>query len=90
LKIRNTKMNRNSVLKEISNRLLSILPLTGNLKNQIHSKVNAALKSAFDDFGLLSKEDLNQERIALERALARIAELEQQLDCLETELRKRN
>ena len=42
------------------------------------------------EFGLLSKEDLNQERIALERALARIAELEQQLDCLETELRKRN
>ena len=83
-------MNRNSILSEIRNRLLPLLPLTDNLKNQIHSKIDSALKSAFEEFGLLSKEDLNQERIALERALARIAELEKQLDCLETELRKRN
>ena len=83
-------MNRNSVLKEISNRLLTLLPLTDNLKSQIHSKIDSALKSAFEEFGLLSKEDLNQERLALEKALARIAELEKQLDCLETELRKRN
>lgn len=83
-------MNRNSILSEISNRLLTLLPLTDNLKSQIHSKIDSALKSAFEEFGLLSKEDLNQERIALERALARIAELEKQLDCLETELRKRN
>ena len=83
-------MNRNSILSEISNRLLTLLPLTDNLKNQIHSKIDSALKSAFEEFGLLSKEDLNQERIALARALARIAELEKQLDCLETELRKRN
>ena len=81
-------MNRNSVLQEISNRLLSILPLTGNIKNQIHSKVNSALKSAFEEFGLLTKEDLNREQIALERALARIADLEKQLDSLESELRK--
>mgnify|MGYP001258547319 FL=1 len=83
-------MNRNSILSEIRNRLLPLLPLTDNLKNQIRSKIDSALKSAFEEFGLLSKEDLNQERIALERALARIAELEKQLDCLETELRKRN
>ena len=83
-------MNRNSILSEIRNRLLPLLPLTDNLKSQIHSKIDSTLKSAFEEFGLLSKEDLNQERIALERALARIAELEKQLDCLETELRKRN
>ncbi len=82
-------MNRNSVLREISNRLLSILPLTDNLKNQIDSKVSSALKSAFEEFGLLTKEELNQERIALERALARIAYLEKQLDSLESELRKK-
>ena len=83
-------MNRNSILSEISTRLLTLLPLTDNLKSQIHSKIDSALKSAFEEFGLLSKEDLNQERIALERALARIAELEKQLDGLETELRKGN
>ena len=46
--------------------------------------------SAFEEFGLLTKEELNQERVALERALARIADLEKQLDNLETELKKRN
>ena len=44
--------------------------------------------SAFEEFGLLTKEELNQERIALERALVRIADLEKQLDSLETELEK--
>ena len=83
-------MNRNSVLKEISNRLLTLLPLTDNLKSQIHSKIDSALKSAFEEFGLLTKEELNQERIALERALVRIADLEKQLDSLEAELKKRN
>ena len=83
-------MNRDSMLQEISNRLLSILPLTGNIKNQIHSKVNSALRLAFEEFGLLTKEELNQEQIALERALARIADLEKQLDSLEAELKKRN
>ena len=83
-------MNRNSVLKEISNRLLNILPLTGSLKSQLHSRVNSALTSAFEEFGLLTKEELNQERIALERALARIDDLEKQLDSLETELKKGN
>ena len=83
-------MNRNSMLEKISNRLLELLPLTGNLKSQIHSKIDSALKSAFEEFGLLTRDELNQERISLERALARIAELEKQLDYLETELRKRN
>ena len=46
--------------------------------------------SAFEEFGLLTKEELNQERIALERALVRIADLEKQLDSLETELKKEN
>ena len=81
-------MNRNSTLEKISNRLLELLPLTGNLKSQIHSKIDSALKSAFEEFGLLTRDELNQERISLERALARIAELEKQLDSLESELKK--
>ena len=80
-------MNRNSMLEKISNRLLELLPLTGNLKSQIHSKIDSALKSAFEEFGLLTRDELNQERISLERALARIAELEKQLDSLESELK---
>tara|TARA_Y100000766_G_C18848437_1_gene576921 strand:+ start:740 stop:991 length:252 start_codon:yes stop_codon:yes gene_type:complete len=83
-------MNRNSTLKEISNRLLQLLPLKGNLKSQIQSKINSALKSTFEEFGIITKEELEQERIALQRAMIRIAELEKQLSGLESELRKRN
>ena len=83
-------MNRNSILSEISNRLHTLLPLTDNLKSQIHSKIDSALKSAFEEFGILTKEELDQERVGLERALARITELEKQLDILESELRKKN
>ena len=83
-------MNRNSTLKEISNRLLQLLPLTGNLKSQVQSKMNSALKSAFEELGIITNDELEQERIALERALIRIAELEKQLESLESELREKN
>ena len=83
-------MNRNSIFKEISNRLLQLLPLTDNLKSQMQSKMNSALKSAFEELGVITKDELEQERIALERAMVRIAELEKQLESLESELRKKN
>ena len=83
-------MNRNSIFKEISNRLLQLLPLKSNLKSQIQSKINSALKSTFEEFGVITKEELEQERIALQRAMIRIAELEKQLSGLESELRRRN
>ncbi len=83
-------MNRNSIFKEISNRLLQLLPLTGNLKSQVQSKMNSALKSAFEELGIITNDELEQERIALERALIRIAELEKQLESLESELREKN
>ena len=83
-------MNRDSTFKEISNRLLQLLPLAGNLKSQMQSKINSALKSAFEEFGVITKDELEQERIALERAIIRIAELEKHLDSLESELQKKN
>tara|TARA_B100000214_G_scaffold284145_1_gene213707 strand:- start:630 stop:881 length:252 start_codon:yes stop_codon:yes gene_type:complete len=83
-------MNRDSTFKEISNRLLQLLPLAGNLKSQMQSKINSALKSAFEEFGVITKDELEQERIALERAMIRIAELEKHLDSLESELKKKN
>ena len=83
-------MNRNSIFKEISNRLLQLLPLTGNLKSQVQSKMNSALKSAFEELGVITNDELEQERIALERALIRIAELEKQLESLESELREKS
>ena len=83
-------MNRDSTFKEISNRLLQLLPLAGNLKSQMQSKINSALKSAFEELGVITNDELEQERITLERALIRIAELEKQLESLESELREKN
>tara|TARA_Y100001968_G_scaffold298237_1_gene307973 strand:- start:135 stop:386 length:252 start_codon:yes stop_codon:yes gene_type:complete len=83
-------MNRDSTFKEISNRLLQLLPLAGNLKSQMQSKINSALKSAFEEFGVITKDELEQEQKTLERAMIRIAELEKQLESLEYELRKKN
>ena len=83
-------MNRDSTFKEISNRLLQLLPLAGNLKSQMQSKINSALKSAFEEFGVITKDELEQEQKTLERAMIRIAELEKQLESLESELQKKN
>tara|TARA_B100000579_G_C22219030_1_gene570825 strand:+ start:387 stop:545 length:159 start_codon:yes stop_codon:yes gene_type:complete len=52
--------------------------------------MNSALKSAFEELGIITNDELEQERIALERALIRIAELEKQLESLESELREKN
>ena len=83
-------MNQNSTLKEISRRLIMFLPLAENLKDQIRSKIDLVLKSAFEELGVLTREELDQERLALERALVRIAELENQLDYLESELHEKS
>ena len=88
--MKNTEMNRNSTLKEISGRLVRLLPLAENLNDQIRSKIDLALKTAFEEFGVLTREELDQDRLNLERAMARIVELEKQLDSLESELREKN
>ena len=87
---KNTEMNRNSTLKEISSRLIRLLPVAENLKDQLRSKIDLALKTAFEELGVLTREELDQDRLNLERAMVRIVELEKQLDSLESELRAKN
>ena len=79
-------MKYNSILRELSERLLRLFPPSDSLKGQLKSKVDSTLKSAFEEFGLLTQEDFDQQLRALNRAQARIDELEKTLDQLESEI----
>ena len=82
-------MKYNSILRELSERLLRLFPPSDSLKGQLKSKIDSTLKSAFEEFGLLTQEDFDQQLRALDRAQARIDELEKTLDQLESEIKKR-
>ena len=82
-------MKYNSILRELSERLLRLFPPSDSLKGQLKSKIDSTLKSAFEEFGLLTQEDFDQQLRALDRAQARIDELEKTLDQLESEINKR-
>lgn len=82
-------MKYNSILRELSERLLRLFPPSDSLKGQLKSKIDSTLKSAFEEFGLLTQEDFDQQLRALNRAQARIDELEKTLDQLEFEINKR-
>lgn len=79
-------MKTNSIIRKIGDRLLNLIPLTKELRNQLKSKIDTTLKSAFDEFGLLTQADLEQQIRALNKAQERIAELEQDLERLESKI----
>ncbi len=80
------QMKNNSIVKKIGDRLLNLIPLSKELRNQLKTKVDKTLQSAFDEFGLLTQVDLEQQIRALKKAQERIAELEQALEKLESKI----
>ena len=80
-------MDNYSTLREIRNRLLSLFP-TNDLKVQLQAKIDATLKSAFEEFGLQTQDELDQQVKVLERAQARLDELEEILVQLESRIDK--
>ena len=83
-----SQMKNNSIVKKIGDRLLNLIPLSKELRNQLKTKVDKTLQSAFDEFGLLTQVDLEQQIRALKKAQERIAELEQALEKLESKIRQ--
>ena len=81
-------MKDNSIFRELSERPLRLFPPAENLKGQLQSKIDSTLKSAFEEFGLLTREDFAQQLKALSRAQDRIDELEKTLDELESKINK--
>ncbi len=78
-------MDNYFTLREIRDRLLNLFP-TNDSKVQLQAKIDATLKSAFEEFGLLTQNELDQQ--VLERAQARIDELEEILVQLESRIDK--
>ena len=82
-------MDNYSTLRVIRDRLLNLFPTEG-LKTQLQSRIDASLKSAFEEFGLLTQDELDQQIKALDRAKERIDELEKILVQLESRINKAN
>ena len=82
-------MDNYSTLRVIRDRLLNLIPTEG-LETQLQSRIDATLKSAFEEFGLLTQDELDQQIKALDRAKDRIDELEKILVQLESRINKAN
>ena len=72
-----------SLLQELSQRLSALIPAASGLKDELRSKIEQTVKNAFQEFDLLTREEFESQAQALERAEARITELEELINKLE-------
>tara|TARA_B110000444_G_scaffold156286_1_gene146161 strand:- start:42 stop:311 length:270 start_codon:yes stop_codon:yes gene_type:complete len=75
-------MFNNKFVEDLSTRLSTLIPLAGEVREDLRSKIEQLLKSSFAGFDLLSREEFDAQRTALERAEKRIKELEETLGVL--------
>ena len=74
----------NSFLKDLSDRLVTLLPAAESLRDDVRNKIEQTLKKAFSSLDLLTREEFDAQVQSLERSKQRIEELEN----LVTELEK--
>ena len=72
-------MFNNKFVEDLSARLSAMLPLAGEVREELRTKIEQLLKSSFAGLDLLSREEFDSQRTALERAEMRIRELEESL-----------
>lgn len=72
-------MFNNKFVEDLSARLSAMLPLAGEVREELRTKIEQMLKSSFAGLDLLSREEFDAQRTALERAEKRIKELEESL-----------
>ena len=72
-------MFNNKFVEDLSARLSAILPLAGEVREELRTKIEQLLKSSFAGLDLLSREEFDAQRTALERAEKRITELGESL-----------
>ena len=80
----------NSFLKDLSDRLVSLLPAAENLRNDVHAKIEQTLKKAFASLDLLTREEFDAQVQSLKRAKHRIEELENLIAELEKQIDELN
>ena len=71
------------LFSELSARLSSLVPMAEELRAELRTKIEQLLKSSFKELGLLSREEFEVKSKSLERAEARISELEKVIEALE-------
>ena len=76
----------NSFLKDLSDRLVTLLPAAESLRDDVRNKIEQTLKKAFASLDLLTREEFNAQVQSLERSKQRIEELENLVTELEEKL----
>jgi BMFP domain-containing protein YqiC len=72
-------MFNSKFVEDLSARLSAMIPLAEEAREDLRTKIEQLLKSSFAGLDLLSREDFDAQRTALERAEKRIRELEESL-----------
>ena len=72
-------MFNNKFIEDLSARLSAVVPLATEVHEELRTKIERLLKSSFAGLDVLSREDFDSQRAALERAEKRIKELEESL-----------
>ena len=73
-------MFNNKFVEDLSSRLSAMIPLAGEVQEELRTKIEQLLKSSFAGLDLLSREEFDAQRTALARAEKRIRELEESLN----------
>ena len=76
----------NSFLKDLSDRLVTLLPAAESLRDDVRNQIEQTLKKAFASLDLLTREEFDAQVQSLERSKQRIEELENLVTELEKQL----
>ena len=76
----------NSFLKDLSDRLVTLLPAAESLRDDVRNQIEQTLKKAFANLDLLTREEFDAQVQSLERSKQRIEELENLVTELEEKL----
>ena len=76
----------NSFLKDLSDRLVMLLPAAESLRDDVRNQIEQTLKKTFASLDLLTREEFDAQVQSLERSKQRIEELENLVTELEEKL----
>ena len=76
----------NSFLKDLSDRLVMLLPAAESLRDDVRNQIEQTLKKTFASLELLTREEFDAQVQSLERSKQRIEELENLVTELEEKL----
>ena len=76
----------NSFLKDLSDRVVTLLPAAESLRDDVRNQIEQTLKKTFASLDLLTREEFDAQVQSLERSKQRIEELENLVTELEEKL----